>query len=153
MLTFVKTKLEVRSPAFDHNGYIPLTYTCDGINISPALIIEKIPGEAKSLAIIVDDPDAPGGTFTHWLIWNISPQEGIEENSAPGIQGKNSKRQNKFSGPCPPSGTHHYHFKIYALDKIFDLPEGAERIDLEKEMEGHVVAMGELVGLYKSTMD
>ena len=97
----------------------------------------------------MDDPDAPSGTFDHWIMWNIPPIDKIEENSAPGIQGINSKNQNKYYGPCPPSGTHHYHFRIYALDTKLDIPEKSDKKALLKALEGHIIATGELIGVYK----
>src|ERR1051326_390288 len=116
------TKLTIGSTAFVSNGFIPEKYTCDGQNINPPIAIKNIPSGTKSLAVIVEDPDAPGGTFVHWIIWNLKPQETIfEESSANGIEGKNSFGYKKYDGPCPPSGTHHYHFKVYALDTLLSL--------------------------------
>jgi Raf kinase inhibitor-like YbhB/YbcL family protein len=128
---------------------IPAKYTCSGSNINPELTIKDIPSEAKSLALIVEDPDAPNGTFDHWIMWNIPVKEKIEENSVPGTQGKNGKNENKYMGPCPPSGTHHYHFGIYALGSKLDLPAGTDKKGLLKAMEGNILGKGELVGLYK----
>ena len=113
ILTATKT-LTVSSPAFSNNGFIPSKYTCDGSNINPELIIRDIPQDTRSLALIIDDPDAPKGTFDHWVMWNIPVKDKIDENSTPGAEGKNGKNENKYMGPCPPSGTHHYHFKVYA---------------------------------------
>jgi Raf kinase inhibitor-like YbhB/YbcL family protein len=150
MLTSVNDKsLTIKSPAFKHNELIPSTYTCDGSNISPALSIEDMPANTRSLAIVMDDPDAPKGTFDHWVMWNIHPSSTIAENSTPGTQGRNGKGENKYTGPCPPSGTHHYHFKVYALDTELSLTAGADKKALEKAMEGHIVAQGELIGKYK----
>ena len=108
--------------------------------------IADIPSEAKSLVLIVDDPDAPGGLFTHWLVWNIPPQtSAVGEGSAPkGVQGTNDFGKLGYGGPCPPSGTHRYYFKIFALDRELDLPFGAKRGQLDGAMKGHVVAQGEL---------
>ena len=141
--------LQVSSPAFSPNGDIPSRFTCEGENISPALSVTNIPVQAKSLAIIVEDPDAPSGTVTHWICWDIDPKEKITEKSTDGTQGKNTRGNNGYMGPCPPNGTHHYHFKIYALDKKLGLPEGASKADLENAMKDHVLGSGELVGLYK----
>ncbi|MEW6468894.1 MAG: YbhB/YbcL family Raf kinase inhibitor-like protein [Bacteroidota bacterium] len=152
MITRTKTLLEISSPAFDRGGMIPSKYTCDGINISPPLTIGKIPAEAKSLVLVMQDPDAVSGTFDHWLMWNIPPLEGIEENSAPGVQGKNTAGTNGYTGPCPPSGTHHYYFKIYALDRLLDLEKGAGKSELQEAMKGHIVAWGELMGIYKKML-
>ncbi len=132
-----------------HNGNIPARYTCSGSNISPELTIGDISKDAKSLALIMDDPDAPGGTFVHWVMWNISPKESIGENTSPGDQGWNGKKENKYIGPCPPSGTHHYHFRVYALDTKLVLPAGTDKEALLKAIEGHTLATGELVGTYK----
>ncbi|MGZ4097387.1 MAG: YbhB/YbcL family Raf kinase inhibitor-like protein [Bacteroidia bacterium] len=141
--------LTVKSPAFANNDPIPSKYTCDGSNINPEINIKDIPGEAKSLALIVDDPDAPKGTFDHWVMWNIPVKDKIEENSSPGAQGKNGKNENNYTGPCPPSGMHHYHFRVYALDIKLDLPVSTDKKTLLKVMDGHIVATGELVGTYK----
>jgi len=150
METLVKI-LDISSPAFEHNDYIPINYSCDGINVNPALTIHDIPSQTKSLALIVDDPDAPGGTYTHWIMWNMPPAEGLEENSAPGIQGVNDKGENKYYGPCPPSGIHHYYFKVYALDTMLDLPDSTDKKGLESAMEGHILAKGTIIGRYKKT--
>ena len=147
--TFVKTELIISSTAFQNNGMIPSKYTCEGANINPPLKISGIPANAKSVAIIVDDPDAPKGTFDHWVTWNIKPAETIAENSAAGTAGKNGMGKDGYTGPCPPSGTHHYHFKVYALDQVLDLREGADKKALEDVMKDHIVAYGELIGLYE----
>ncbi|MFL5764771.1 MAG: YbhB/YbcL family Raf kinase inhibitor-like protein [Bacteroidia bacterium] len=141
--------LTIKSPAFADNGFIPAKYTCSGSNVNPEITINKIPPEAKSLALIIDDPDAPSGTFDHWIMWNIPVKDRIDEDSAPGTQGKNGKNENKYMGPCPPSGTHHYHFKVYALDTQLDLPLSTDKKALLKKMEDHIIASGELIGLYK----
>ena len=142
--------MKLESPAFEHNQPIPKKYTCDGEDINPPLKIEEVPKEAKSLVLIVDDPDAPMGTFTHWLLWNIDPKiSEIEENSKPGIEGINDFGKNSYGGPCPPSGTHHYHFKIYALDTLLDLPSSSKKSALEKTIEGHILDFSELIGLYQ----
>ena len=140
--------LTVKSPAFEHQKTIPSKYTCDGNNINPPLIIEGMPEGAKSLVLIVDDPDAPMGTWDHWVVWNIPPTDKIQENSKPGTEGLNSARRNSYSGPCPPSGTHRYFFKVYALDTKLDLNPNSHKKDVEKAMKGHILAKGELVGLY-----
>jgi Raf kinase inhibitor-like YbhB/YbcL family protein len=144
------TDLIVNSSAFENNKVMPSKYTCDGDNISPPLTIEGIPEEAKTLALIVDDPDAPMGTFDHWVVWNIQLSGKIVENSIPGIEGLNSAMHRGYMGPCPPSGTHRYFFKVYALDAGLDLnPKTTRKKELEKAMQGHVLAKGELIGLYK----
>jgi hypothetical protein len=144
-----KTHLTVKSPAFGPSDHIPARYTCDGEGINPELIIENVPDNVRTLALIMEDPDAAKGTFDHWIMWNIPVTKKIAENSAPGTQGQNGKKENKYAGPCPPSGTHHYHFKIYALDKQLDLPSGSDKKALLKAMEGHILGEGELIGLYQ----
>jgi hypothetical protein len=141
--------LIVTSLSFSQNGMIPSKFTCDGDGISPSLHIDNIPDKTISLALIVDDPDAPHGTFTHWVAWNIDPAGDIAENTKPGEQGKNGFGKTGYGGPCPPSGTHHYHFKVYALDIKLKLPAHSDRSSLEHAMKGHVLAEGELIGLYK----
>jgi Raf kinase inhibitor-like YbhB/YbcL family protein len=149
-LTISTTLLVIKSSAFKNNEFIPSKYTCDGLNINPEISIDEIPENTKSLAVIVDDPDSPNGTFCHWLIWDISPKSSVKEDSTPGIQGRNSMGENKYSGPCPPGGKHHYHFKVYALDtKLSALPLSTNQKEFEKAMKGHVIAWGELIGLYK----
>ena len=142
-------KLIVTSPAFENNGFIPSKYTCDGDNINPVLLIKDAPEATQSLALIVDDPDAPMGTWDHWIVWNISPTEKIEENSVPGTEGLNSSRRHSYGGPCPPFGTHRYFFKVYALDTRLAIEPNSKKKDVEKAMEGHILAKGEIVGLYK----
>lgn len=149
MAIILNKPLIVESPAFANNELIPAKYTCVGSNINPALVITNIPNGTKSLALIVDDPDAPNGIFDHWIMWNIPVIAVIDENSAPGIQGKNGKGENKYIGPCPPSGTHHYNFKVYALDTKLDLPVGSDKNALLKTMDKHILASGGLIGLFK----
>jgi len=139
----------ITSPAFQNNGLIPTKYTCDGDNVNPPLNIKGTPKETQSLVLIVDDPDAPMGTWDHWIVWNISPTEKIEENSVPGTEGLNDFRRHSYGGPCPPSGIHRYFFKVYALDIKLDLHPNSRKKDIEKVMKGHVLAKGEIVGLYR----
>jgi hypothetical protein len=146
--TMLSETLTLTSPAFENTESIPAKYTCDGENINPEIEITDIPAEAVSLLLIMDDPDAPMGTFTHWVVWNIPTDMQIDENSTPGIEGNNSAGQASYTGPCPPSGTHRYFFKIYALDIELDLENGAERSLVEDAMNGHVLAHGELMGTY-----
>jgi Raf kinase inhibitor-like YbhB/YbcL family protein len=142
-------ELIVKSTAFEPNKLIPKKYTCDGNDINPPLSIENIPKEAKTLALIVDDPDAPSGTFDHWIVWNIPASTShIGENSIPGKEGINSARQPSYMGPCPPGGTHRYFFKIYALDVDLNLGINTRKKDVEKAMQSHILAKGELIGLY-----
>ena len=142
--------MKITSSAFQEGGNIPSKFTCDGGDSSPPLRIAEIPSGAKTLALVVDDPDAPSGVFTHWIVWNISPQtNAIAEGSAPqGVQGTNDFGKSGYGGPCPPSGTHRYYFKIFALDRELDLPPGTKRSQLDAAMKGHVVAQGELMGRY-----
>jgi len=142
-------ELRITSLAFQNNGVIPAKYTCDGDDLNPPLNIEGIPREAKSLVLIVDDPDASMGTWVHWVVWNIPPIERIEENSVPGVEGLNDFRKHSYGGPCPPSGTHRYFFKIYAVDAKLDLIANSRKEDVERAMEGHILAKGEIVGLYR----
>jgi Raf kinase inhibitor-like YbhB/YbcL family protein len=142
-------ELVIGSPSFAPKESIPGKFTCEGENINPGITIENIPPGTKSLALIVDDPDAPGGVFDHWLLWNIRPMEMIIENSVPGVEGRNSFGKTKYMGPCPPSGTHRYFFKVFALDKLLDIKAGSDKAALEKAMERHILAKGELVGTYK----
>ena len=144
-------KMKVTSSAFQEGGNIPSKFTCDGADLNPALRLEGAPAEAKSLLLIVDDPDAPVGLFTHWLVWNIDPKTSeIAESSAPGgaVQGTNDFPKKGYGGPCPPSGTHRYYFKIFALDQTLDLKPGAKRAEVDTAMRGHVIAQGELMGRY-----
>jgi len=141
-------ELTVSSPAFENNKLIPSKYTCDGDNVNPPLTIEGVPDETKSLVLIVDDPDAPMGTWDHWIVWNISPTNTIEENTVPGTEGINDSRKHSYGGPCPPWGTHRYFFKIYALDIKLDLNSNSRKKDAEKAMQSHILAKGELIGLY-----
>ena len=143
-------KMKITSSAFQEGGNIPSKFTCDGADSSPPLQISEVPSGAKSVALIVDDPDAPSGLFTHWTVWNISPQTTtIAEGSGPkGVQGTNDFGKSGYGGPCPPSGTHRYYFKIFALDRELDLPGGAKRSELDAAMKGHVVAQGVLMGRY-----
>ena len=141
--------LIVKSPVFENNQSIPKKYSCDGEEVNPPLTIEGIPSATKALALIVDDPDAPRGTFDHWLVWDIPPTGKIEENSVPGTQGVNSAGQTAYVGMCPPSGTHRYFFKVYALDIMLNLSPNSTKKDVEKAMQSHVLAQGELIGLYR----
>lgn len=141
--------LTISSPAFNHEESIPSRYTCEGENISPAIHISGIPKEAKSLALIVEDPDATHGVFDHWIMWNIPPEEVIPEKSIPGVPGKNGYGKMQYNGPCPPSGTHRYYFKVYALDSNLNLRAGANKQTLQEAMKGHILTEGELMGVYQ----
>jgi hypothetical protein len=146
--------LKLSSTAFSHNGQIPQKYTCDGTDVNPPLVIENVPTGARSLALIVDDPDAPTGSWVHWVVWNIDPAtKEIKENSVPrsASQGITDFRTPKYNGPCPPSGTHRYFFKLYALDTTLALNHHAAKPILEQAMKGHILAQTELIGLYART--
>lgn len=141
--------MQLSSPAFAHQGTIPAKYTCDGVNASPPLAISGVPPRADSLVLLVEDPDAPGGTFVHWVVYDIPPAtEKIPENTAPGTMGINNFRQTAYGGPCPPSGTHRYYFRLYALDRKLDLSPGRSKKQVEQAMTGHVLAQAELMGRY-----
>ena len=145
------SSLKISSPAFRHNGHIPPKYTCDGSDINPPLLIENIPPGVKSLALIVDDPDAPRGTWVHWVMWNIASDiHTIEENTVPlgASEGVNDFRKRNYGGPCPPSGTHRYFFKLYALDTKLTLNTNTTKADLERAMKNHIIAQSEVIGLY-----
>lgn len=146
------SNMKLLSPAFENNQYIPPQYTCDGQNINPLLQILEVPENAKSLVLIMDDPDAPLGNWVHWLVWNIDPKtKEIAPNSSPplAIQGITSFGQAGYGGPCPPSGTHRYFFKLYALDVILDLSPHSNKTQLETAMKNHIIAKTELIGLYQ----
>ncbi len=144
--------MKISSPAFEENSKVPKQYTCDGENTSPPLTIADVPAGAKSLALIVDDPDAPGGTWVHWVVWHIDAgTREIKAGSLPegAVQGVNSFRKNNYGGPCPPSGSHRYFFKLYALDRALNFDPKATKTDLERAMKGHVVAEAQTIGRYR----
>jgi len=144
--------MKIASPAFAENGKIPKQYTCDGQDASPPLTIESPPANTASFAMIVDDPDAPGGTWVHWVVWNIDPAtREISAATVPkgALQGINDFKKKAYGGPCPPSGTHRYFFKLYALNALLTLSPGSTKEDLEKAMKDHVLARAELVGRFR----
>ena len=135
---------------FQDRAKIPSDFTCDGTNVNPELHIGGIPKEAKSIAIIVDDPDAPNGTWTHWVVFDIPKDTAIiRQDSVPGTQGMNDFKIEDYKGPCPPSGSHRYFFRAFALDSTLNLRGGASRKSVEQAMKGHIIAQGELVGTYQ----
>jgi hypothetical protein len=140
--------LKILSSEFTNHGPMPVKYSCKGKNINPPLHVRNLPLDAISLAIILEDPDSPSGVFDHWVVWNIPVTEEIPENLQKGIAGKNSKNELGYAGPCPPSGTHRYAFKVYALDAFLDLPEGTHKKNLLDNMKDHILAAGELVGIF-----
>src|SRR3989338_238986 len=143
--------MKLTSTAFAHNSTMPSEFTCDGQDLSPPLTISDVPSNAKSLVLIMDDPDAPVGTWDNWIVFNIPPStKEIAKGTEPkGTAGKNSWGRTGYGGPCPPSGTHRYFFKLYALDTQLNLPEGSAKKDLEKAMQGHILEKVELMGNYK----
>ncbi len=145
------SNMKITSSAFEHSNPIPSKYTCEGKDFSPPLQFSEVPTDAKSLVLICDDPDAPGRTWVHWTAWNIDPkQKQIEEGAVPdgAVQGLTSFGQVGYGGPCPPSGTHRYFFKLYALDNTLSIPYQAGKEDLEKVMVGHILVQAELIGTY-----
>ena len=143
--------MKLTSSAFNDHGPIPTEFTCDGANINPPLSTSNVPENAKSLALIMDDPDAVVGVFVHWVMWNIAPEtrEITKGNEPDGIKGKGSSNKLNYVGPCPPTGTHRYFFKLYALDTKLNLPEGSAKIELENAMNSHVIEQTSLMGTYK----
>jgi len=152
-----KSELKLTSSAFKEGEAIPRGYTCDGANVSPPLEWTGVPTTAKTLAIIADDPDAPAGTWVHWVVYNL-PAEGLglientpqtETLNGGGLQGKNDFGKIGYGGPCPPSGTHRYFFKIYVLDGELALKSGATKAEVEKAMEGHIIGQAQLMGTFR----
>lgn len=143
--------MNLTSSAFSHNGNIPSEYTCDGSDLSPPLGISDVPSNAKSLVLISDDPDAPVGTWDHWVVFDIPPATTqIPKGTEPkGTPGKNSWGKTGYGCPCPPSGAHRYFFKLYALDTMLNIPAGSTKKQIEAAMQGHILAKAELTGLYK----
>lgn len=130
---------------------IPRKYTCEGEDVNPSLAFEDVPEDAKSVAIILDDPDSVAGTWVHWLIWNLDPEKPIEEDSVPrdALQGTNDFGDTGYGGPCPGRGRHRYFFTAYALDNVLELEEGAGRMELEEFMRGHILCEAKLMGTYE----
>jgi len=146
--------MKIRSSAFENGGNIPSKYTCDGEDTNPQLSISDVPVEAKSLVLIMDDPDAikpAGKVWDHWIVWNIpvDTTEISESEEPAGIHGKGTSGNLNYHGPCPPYAEHRYYFKLYALDIQLDLPEGASKLEVEAAMEGHILKKDELIGKYK----
>lgn len=144
--------MKISSPAFANIEMIPKLYTCQGQDISPPLEFHNIPEDAESLVLIMDDPDAPIGTWDHWILFNIPPNiTTIEKDSVPEMasQGMNSWPKNSYGGPCPPQGTHRYFFKLYALDRMLELDDTATKKDVEAAMSGHIIEKTQMIGLYR----
>ncbi|HHW60074.1 MAG TPA: YbhB/YbcL family Raf kinase inhibitor-like protein [Bacteroidales bacterium] len=154
--SLMSKEIIVKSKSFIDGGMIPSKYTCDGANVSPQISWENIPEGTKSLALICDDPDAPMGTFVHWVLYDIPPMiKELPENILPekilpsgAKHGVNDFRKYGYGGPCPPSGTHRYYFKLYALDTMLNLEPGKKKAELLKEIEGHIIAQGQIMGKY-----
>ena len=148
--------LTLTSAAFKEGEMIPRRYSCDGADVSPPLEWNSVPPQTKSFALIADDPDAPMGTWVHWVIFNIPanltalPEEVPTTSSLQDgtLQGRNDFRKTGYGGPCPPGGTHRYYFKLYALDAMLKLPSGSTKADLLNAMEGHIIGKGQLMGKY-----
>ena len=150
----IKHMMTISSPAFGNQKKLPAIYTCDGTNVNPPLQFGGIPEDAESLVLILDDPDAPGGTWTHWLVYNIAPTvREVHEDSIPddGVEGLTSFRTAGYGGACPPNGTHRYFFKVYALDTMLSLesPDHVDSKTVEEAMQGHILDQAELIGLYR----
>jgi Raf kinase inhibitor-like YbhB/YbcL family protein len=146
---FSQGEMKLTSPAFAEKGFIPAQYTCQGPDVSPALLIEGLPAGTKSLTLIVDDPDAPGGMWVHWVVFNIPPTKNIPQGAVPGTEGNNDFRKTSYGGPCPPQGVHRYFFKLYALNTLLPLPAGARKKEVEAAMRGHIIGQTTLIGLYE----
>ncbi|HEX8931980.1 MAG TPA: YbhB/YbcL family Raf kinase inhibitor-like protein [Patescibacteria group bacterium] len=149
----IQKDMQIISSAFANNATLPKKYTCQGEGVNPPLSFTDVPVNTKSLALIVDDPDAPSGVFTHWVLFNIPPNvDSIAENNYPvgAVMSVTSAGKPEYVAACPPSGTgvHHYRFKLYALDTVIVLTPNVEVTDLENAMQGHIVASSQLVGLY-----
>ena len=142
--------MKLTSPAFENGGKIPEEYTCDGEGVSPPLLISDVPISTKSLALVMEDSDAPLGKFIHWVLWNIPPKTTTIKKGESVVypQGKTSSWKQGYVGPCPPSGSHRYYFHLFALDVVLPLKPGADTKELEKEMAGHVIADTQLQGRY-----
>jgi Raf kinase inhibitor-like YbhB/YbcL family protein len=139
------------STAFDDGAAIPVRHTCDNTDVSPALSWDELPEGTESLALLVDDPDAPGGTFTHWVAWDLDPGRGLAEGEGAPGEGKNGFGTIGYRGPCPPrgGGPHHYVFRLYALDAPLPIAQGADKGALQDALAGHVLGVGEFTGTYE----
>jgi Raf kinase inhibitor-like YbhB/YbcL family protein len=141
--------VKVTSPAFENNQKIPEKYTCDGENVSPPLKIQDLPKETQSLAVIVDDPDAASGSWTHWIVWNIPPTSEIPENTVPGVEGNNDFDLPIYGGPCPASGEHRYLFRVFALNGQLSLDKKTSKQQLEHAIQDKIIDSAVLVGKYR----
>jgi hypothetical protein len=144
-------KMKLSTPEFEHNTTIPSRFVCRQGGVNPALVIEDIPENTKSLVLIIDDPDAPRGTFVHWVVYDIPITNRIEENSIPGTQGINNSGELNYCSPYPPPGNQHrYFFKVYALDTLLGAKEGLDKSEIENLIYGHILDKAEMIGLYKA---
>lgn len=148
----MKDQMTITSAAFQNEGRIPAVYTCEGDGINPPLDIKHIPHETQSLALIMEDPDAPNGTFDHWVVWNIPNKQFIEEGTNPGINGLNSGGKTGYYPPCPPSGEHRYFFYLFALDTMLDITPGSDKETLLEAMENHILGKAGLMGRFQKKM-
>ena len=147
-------EFKLTSPAFNHGSQIPSQYTCDGEDINPHLVIHGVPQGVKSLALVMEDPDAPAGLWTHWVVWDIPPEtKEIREHYCAHRHGGRSQQLGRtgYGGPCPPSGTHRYFFRLFALDIRIKLPVNSKKVELEEAMAGHIMSTAELMGTYART--
>lgn len=155
-ITQTPQTFKLTSPAFEADAFIPAEFTCDGADQSPALSWETPPSQTQSLALFVEDPDAPSGTFVHWVVYDLPTQTRSLPAAIPnqpfltpgGVQSKNDFGQYGYRGPCPPSGTHRYFFKLYAVDIVLDLPPGTPHAKVSAALKGHILAEAELIGRY-----
>lgn len=152
--TFIESRsnMTITSPVFSNGDSIPAKYTCEGVNINPPLNISTVSIFARSLVLIVDDPDSPSKDFTHWILFNIKPETtSIDENSIPkeSIEGMNDFSEPNYGGPCPPKGEHRYEFKLYSLDTILNLEKGAIKKQVLEAMKGHILEQTKLIGKYQ----
>jgi Raf kinase inhibitor-like YbhB/YbcL family protein len=142
------TTFRISSPSFQEGAEIPVQFTCDGKDMNPALQISGIPAGTASLALVVEDPDAASGNWVHWVVWNLKPDGLISENSIPGTEGINDFGRHHYGGPCPPSGTHRYYFRVYALDSMLSIPGATDRYQLAAAMKDHLLAETAMMGRY-----
>ena len=145
--------MNLRSPAFENGEWIPPRYTCEGENLSPPLAWSGVPEEARAMALVLDDPDAPAKVWVHWVLYNLPPGAGMIPEGSRGLEATAREGRNDFGdlgygGPCPPRGTHRYRFRLFALDTHLDVGEGCSKSELLRAMEGHVLAEAELIGTY-----
>jgi Raf kinase inhibitor-like YbhB/YbcL family protein len=141
----------IEIPSFTNGGEIPVEYTCQGQNVNPMIIIHEVPSKAQSLVVIVDDPDAPKKIWVHWVVYDIPSEKTvtIQKDSSPGVLGVNDSGILKYDGPCPPSGVHRYYFKIYAVDKKLQKPQGLAKEEVLQELKGHIISQAEYMGRYR----